>query len=221
MEASSEISGGGLRYYTEVASVFQVGDRKLDPLHSTDLPQTRPLRADAQRNRDKLIAAAHEAFAERGASTSLEDIAKRAGVGIGTLYRNFPNRQTLLEAVYVEEVETACRAAADLGALEPWQALETWLGGVVSYFATKQALASELMDYVDRDAPLFMNCRAALFEAGGPLLERAQRAGEARRDTDIAEVVQIVGAITKIPGIEQPQLEHLLRIAIDGLRAPR
>src|SRR3954451_1696234 len=104
------------------------------------LPQ-RPKRADALRNYEKVVAAAREAFAERGASTSLEEIARRAGVGIGTLYRNFPNRQALLEAGYVDEVENLCRSAAELGALAPWDAFVAWVRRLVGYLATKQALA--------------------------------------------------------------------------------
>src|SRR6185437_3980667 len=133
----------------------------------TDILTARPKRADARRNYDKVIAAAREAFAERGASTSLEEIARRAEVGIGTLYRNFPNRQALLEAVYVGALED----------LEPWDALVNWLHRFVGYMATKQALAQELLDYVDREAPLFRSCRAMMYEAGEPLLERAQAAG--------------------------------------------
>src|SRR5919206_2911338 len=96
------------------------------------VPQ-RPKRADALRNYDKVLTAARAAFAERGASTSLEEIARRAGVGIGTLYRNFPNRQALLEAVYVDEVENLCRSAAELHDLAPWDAFVTWVHGLVRY----------------------------------------------------------------------------------------
>src|ERR671935_3112161 len=92
---------------------------------AVSLPQ-RPKRADAARNYDKLLAAAREAFTDDGADASLEGIARRAGVGIGTLYRNFPTRQALLEAVYLDEVEAICRAAADLGDLDPWEALVAW-----------------------------------------------------------------------------------------------
>src|ERR1700745_4500518 len=92
-----------------------------DPIEHV-LPQ-RPKRADARRNYDKIVAAARDAFAERGASTSLEEIARRAEVGIGTLYRNFPNRQALLEAVYVGEVEDVCASALEYARLEPWAAL--------------------------------------------------------------------------------------------------
>src|SRR3954469_869569 len=91
----------------------------------------RPKRADARRNYEKVVAAAREAFAERGASTSLEEIARRAEVGIGTLYRNFPNRQALLEAVYVDEVATVCRSAAELESLPPWDAFVAWVHRLV------------------------------------------------------------------------------------------
>ena len=178
----------------------------------------RPKRADARRNYDKVLAAAREAFAERGTSTSLEEIARRAEVGIGTLYRNFPNRQALLEAVYVDEVDSLCRSAVGLDALEPWEAFATWVDRLVGYLATKQALAQELLEYVDRDAPLFKSCRASLFGAGQPLLERAQRDRTMRADTDLFEVIHLVGGIAKIPAAEPEQIRHMVQIALDGLR---
>jgi AcrR family transcriptional regulator len=178
----------------------------------------RPKRADARRNYDKVVAAAREAFAEGGAATSLEQIARRAGVGIGTLYRNFPNRQALLEAVYVEEVQALCQTADGLGDLAPWDALIRWLHGFVAYMGTKQALAQELLDYVDREAPLFQSCRTALYAAGGPLLQRAQDARVVRADTDLSEVMQMVGGIAKIQAGEAGQIDHILGIALDGLR---
>ncbi|HZU40198.1 MAG TPA: helix-turn-helix domain-containing protein [Solirubrobacteraceae bacterium] len=179
---------------------------------------TRPKRADARRNYDKILAAAREAFAEGGAQTSLEAIARRADVGIGTLYRHFPSRQALLEAVYLDELETMCRSASKLDGLDPWEALVGWLRQFVGYMATKQALAQELLEYVDREAPLFRSCRAALFAAGEPLLARAQAAGAVRPDTDLGEIIQMVGGIAKIPATEPGQVEHILEIALDGLR---
>ena len=157
-------------------------------------------------------------FAERGASTSLEEIARRAEVGIGTLYRNFPNRQALLEAVYVDEVENLCRSAAEFDGLPPWDAFVAWMHRLVGYLLTKQALAHELLEYVDRDAPLFHTCRAALFAAGQPMLDRAQQSRAVRADTDLSEIIQMVGGIAKIPGAEPEQIEHILQIALDGLR---
>ena len=104
----------------------------------------RPKRADARRNYDKLVAAARDAFADHGTSASLEEIARRAGVGIGTLYRHFPSRQELLEAVYVEEVEEVCASVGELADLPPWEALTGWLHNVVAYVGRKHALAEEL-----------------------------------------------------------------------------
>jgi AcrR family transcriptional regulator len=182
------------------------------------LSQARPKRADARRNYEKVVAAARDAFAEGGTATSLEEIARRAQVGIGTLYRHFPNRQALLEAVYVDEVEGLCRSAVDFAELPPWEALVEWLHRFVSYLATKQALAQELLNYVDRDAELFRSCRAAMWAAGGPLLERAQQAEVVRGDTDLGEVIQMVGGIAKIPAGAPDQIDHILDIALDGLR---
>lgn len=187
-----------------------------DPIEHV-LPQ-RPKRADARRNYEKVVAAARDAFAERGTSTSLEEIARRAEVGIGTLYRNFPTRQALLEAVYVEELENLSRSASEFDALPPWEGFVAWVHGLAGYLATKQALAHELLEYLDRDAAFFQSCRAMLFAAGEPLLARAQHAGVVRPDTNLGEIIQMLGGIAKIPGAEPGQIEHMLQIALDGLR---
>jgi AcrR family transcriptional regulator len=178
----------------------------------------RPKRADARRNYEKVLAAARAAFAERGDATSLEEIARRAEVGIGTLYRNFPNRQALLEAVYADEVESFCQTSVELHALPPWDAFEAWVRRLVGYIVTKQALAQELMEYVDRDAPLFMTCRGMLLEAGEPILTRAQEAGVVRSDTAFWDILAMFGGIVKIPGAQPDQIELLVSIALDGLR---
>jgi AcrR family transcriptional regulator len=178
----------------------------------------RPKRADARRNYEKVLAAAREAFAEGGESTALEEIARRAGVGIGTLYRHFPNRQALLEALYVDEVEEVCRSAEQLEDLDPWEALSSWFDRFIGYIATKQALAAELLDYVDRDAEVFKTSRAALWGAGEPLLARAQEAGVVRPDVEIGEVIPMVIGIAKIPAADPEQTKRMIRIALDGLR---
>jgi AcrR family transcriptional regulator len=178
----------------------------------------KPKRADARRNYDKVVAAAREAFGEGGASTSLEEIARRADVGIGTLYRNFPNRQSLLEAVYVDEVQNVAQSAAGLGELQPWEALSGWLHRLVGYLITKHALVAEMLDYMDRDAPLFSSCRATLFDAGEPLLARAQDAGVVRPDVQLSEIIMLVGGIAKIPASDPAQTERMVEIALDGLR---
>jgi AcrR family transcriptional regulator len=178
----------------------------------------RPKRADARRNYDKVLAAARGAFAEGGEATSLEEIARRAGVGIGTLYRHFPTRQALLEALYIDEVEEMCRSAAELDDLDSWEALNQWFERFIAYLATKRALASELLNYLDLDAPLFQTCRTSLFAAGEPLLRRAQEAGAVRTDVTFADVMQMVMGIAKVPTADRAQTEHVLRIALDGLR---
>jgi AcrR family transcriptional regulator len=178
----------------------------------------RPKRADARRNYEKVLAAAREAFAEGGESTALEEIARRAGVGIGTLYRHFPNRQALLEALYVDEVEEMCRSAAELDGSHPWEALNGWFERFIAYIGTKRALAAELLNYLDEDAELFQVCRTSLFEAGEPLLKSAQEAGVVRADVSIGEVIQMVVGIAKIPARDPKQNEHILRVALDGLR---
>jgi AcrR family transcriptional regulator len=187
-------------------------------LNSSEPHPGPPKRADARRNYEKVVAAARDAFAEDGASTSLEAIARRAGVGIGTLYRHFPTRQVLLEAVYTHEVEVLCRTAAEFDDRDAWEAFEGWLRQFVSYMATKHALVAELFDYVDRDAPLFKGCRTSIFAAGEPLLRRAQEAGAVRRDVELGDIIQMVGGIAKIQASEPGQIDHILRIALDGLR---
>jgi len=184
----------------------------------TELLVTRPKRADARRNYEKVLAAAREAFAAGGEATSLEEIARRAGVGIGTLYRHFPNRQTLLEALYVNEVEELARSAEQPNDVDPWTALNSWFERLIGYLGTKRALAAELTNYLDADAPLFQTCRASLFAAGDPLLKRAQDAGVVRRDVDFSDVLHMVAGISKLPVGDRGQMEHILRIALDGLR---
>jgi AcrR family transcriptional regulator len=139
-------------------------------------------------------------------------------VGIGTLYRNFPTRADLVQAVYVDEVEALSRSAGELAELEPWEALTAWLERFVGYVATKQALAEELFAVVDRDAAVFASCRTMLHAAGEPLLRRAQEAGVVRPDVTIEEVVRMVGGIAKIPADNTDDVQRVLALALDGLR---
>jgi AcrR family transcriptional regulator len=179
---------------------------------------SRPKRADARRNYEKVLSAAREAFAEGGEATSLEEIARRAGVGIGTLYRHFPNRQALLEALYVNEVEELSRSAHELDEADPWEALNSWFERLIGYLATKRALAAELTNYLDPDAPVFQACRTSLFAAGEPLLRRAQASGMVRGDVDFSDVMHMVAGISKNSATDPKQNERILRIALDGLR---
>ncbi|HWI74031.1 MAG TPA: TetR/AcrR family transcriptional regulator [Baekduia sp.] len=178
----------------------------------------RPKRADARRNYEKLLAAAGDAFGDLGTAASLEDIARRAGVGIGTLYRHFPTRQALLEAVYIDEVEEMSAKADDLGDLGPWDALSTWLHQFVRFAATKRALADEMLNTMDAEAPVFVACRTAITEAGDMLLQRAQASGEARPDTTFTDVGRMVSGIASIRTADPGQIERILDMALDGLR---
>lgn len=177
----------------------------------------RPHRKDAARNYDALLAAAREAFAEKGAEASLEDVARRAGVGIGTLYRNFPTRRDLFESVYADEVNTLCRAAVELAELEPWQALTSWLDRFTDYMVTKRAVRDALND----ESEIFQACRDSMYGAGGPLLERAQQAGVVRTDMEIGDLLRMVSGITGTAFEDDAQRDRVMGIALDGVRTAR
>jgi AcrR family transcriptional regulator len=178
----------------------------------------RPLRADAKRNREQLLIAARAAFTENGSEASLEDIARRAEVGVGTLYRHFPNRQALIESVYVEEVEGLCRSAADFADESAWDALVHWFDRFIDYVATKKALVEEMMANVGRDAPVFKLCHEAIFSAGEPLLQRAKQDGAVRADVEFMDVMRLVSGISMIKNAEADDIRRVLSMALDGLR---
>ncbi|WP_181793404.1 TetR/AcrR family transcriptional regulator [Streptomyces sp. WELS2] len=177
----------------------------------------RPHRKDAARNYDALLDAAREAFAEHGADASLEDIARRAGVGIGTLYRNFPTRRDLFETVYADEVSALCGAAVELADREPWEALTGWLDRFAGYMVTKRAVREAL----NGESDIFQTCRESMYAAGGPLLERAQRAGAARTDMDFGDLLRLVAGITATSFEDDAQRDRVLAIALDGVRTGR
>ena len=179
----------------------------------------RPMRADARRNYERLTAAARIALTERGGEVSMEEVARRADVGIGTLYRHFPTRLDLLEAVYREDVETVAGSAETLMASESeWAALEQWLHLYIGYAATKRVLLQELADAVDKDSDLLTYSRRAINEAAAAVLARAQRAGVARRDVEPSDLLRLVGGCAMLPHLEPDQQERMLRIVLDGIR---
>jgi AcrR family transcriptional regulator len=180
-----------------------------------ELPARRPQRADARRNFDALLRAAREAFARNGIGASLEDIAQAAGVGIGTLYRNFPTRQNLFDSVFVGEVGELCRAADEVAALPPWEAFATWLRRFVGYIATKRAIHEAL----SQDSEMFRSCRAAIVVAGEPLFVRAQEAGDVRADAGFDDVLRMISGIASAAFVDEVQRERVLGIALDGVRA--
>jgi AcrR family transcriptional regulator len=173
----------------------------------------RPHRADAARNFDALLAAAYDVLTECGADASMDEIARRANVSIATLYRNFPTREHLLETVYVSEVEAVYRFADEAAKLDPWEGITTWLRRFVEYVATKRAVATG----IDHDSDAYRACTQALYEAGGPLLQRAQRAGLVRPDVDIDDVMRLVMAYTVVNFASPEQRDRMLGVAFDGL----
>ena len=184
----------------------------------TEITARRPMRADARRNYEKLLAVARDAFAEDN-SVTLEEIARRAQVGIGTLYRHFPSRPALLEGIYVDQVEELASTARELAeTLEPWDALVTWLHRYVGYVGTKRALAEELNNSIGTVSEVFQTCRVLLFAEGEPLLTRAQETGVARKDVTFDDVVRLVSGITMMKFAEPGQMEKVVDIALDGLR---
>jgi AcrR family transcriptional regulator len=182
------------------------------------------MRADAQRNYARLLTAAMGAFTEHGADdASLEEIARRAGVGIGTLYRHFPTRQALLEAVYRDQVE-ALRARADelTGSDDtPGAVLAAWLRALMTFSSTKQSLTSALLATIGKESDLLSACSKVICDAADILLKRAQQAGEVRADADAGDLIRLVHAVN-IAAQRAPtdpgQSERLLSLILDGLR---
>ena len=190
---------------------------------AADCGPARPLRADARRNYEKLLTAAAQAFAEHGADdASLEEIARRAGVGIGTLYRHFPTRQALLEAAYRDQVEAVRVRAGELLASEaPGEALADWLRVLVAFSSTKRSLTSALLESFGKDSDLLSSCSAVICGAAETLLARAQEEGTVRPDADARDLIRLVHAVniasqhaTADPG----QSDRLLGLILDGLR---
>jgi AcrR family transcriptional regulator len=183
------------------------------------LPCARPTRADAARNYDRLVTAARESFAEHGTDTSLEEIARRVGVGIGTLYRRFPSRTALLEAVYVDEIQSVCDRAYDFDReLEPFDALAAWLRSFVGYGLSKKSLATELIDALGKESPFFQACKVNVQEAGQLLLDKAKATGDVREELQLADVMRLVGGIAHNTDTQPEQAQRLLDIVLCGLR---
>ena len=177
------------------------------------------MRADARRNYQRLLAAAGEAFAERGADdASLEDIARRAGVGIGTLYRHFPTRQALLEAVFGEQVDALeARAAELLQSDSPRAALADWLAAMVAFSKAKRSLTTAMLD-----SELLLSCKKVLHGASDALLERAQQAGAIRAGVQGADVIRLTHAVSLAADMGQDpgQADRMLALVLAGVLNP-
>jgi AcrR family transcriptional regulator len=183
--------------------------------------EPRPLRADAQRNRVRLLEAAVRAFSRDGADATLDAIAKDAGVGIGTLYRHFPTREALVEAAYRNELDRLCDAAADLlSTLPADQALRAWMDRFLLYMSTKRDMADALRALIAAGGNPFAHSRDRLFAAIGDLLDAGVRAGTVRADAAVGDVLASLGGFALTAGQpEQRELAgRLLDLLMDGLR---
>ena len=181
----------------------------------------RPMRADARRNYDLLVVAARAVFAEQGGGASMEAIAKQAGVGVGTLYRHFPKRIDIVEAVYRDDVD-ALVATADRGLtdVEPWAALEAWLRAYVDYGRSKRTFLNELHEAFEKNPDLKPASRDRIWDACERVLRRAQDAGAARSDIDGADLMQLVSPMCMNSTLTAEQGDRLLAMVLDGLRPP-
>jgi AcrR family transcriptional regulator len=180
-------------------------------------PPTR--RADAERNRTKILAAARAAFADSDADVSMAEIARRAGVGMATLYRNFPGRRELLEALYIDEVDAGCAAAGAVSAESPGAALMAWLRMFLAFVPSKRLIVAELLASSDPGNPVLTTGRARAIAAGQPLLAAAQRAHEIRGDLTLEQILDMLGAVARIHA-DPDYVEPILQAALDGLRPP-
>ena len=181
----------------------------------------RPMRADALRNYERIVDAARKVFADQGGGASMEAIAKQAGVGVGTLYRHFPKRIDVVEAVYRDEVDTLVGSAdRGLAELDPWVALEAWLRAYVDYGRSKRTFLNELHEAFEKNPDLKSASRDRIWATCNRVLARAQAAGQARSDIDGKDLMQLVSPMCMNSTLTAEQGGRLLAMVLDGLRPP-
>ncbi len=179
------------------------------------------MRADAARNRDRLLEAAVRAFAYDATDATLDAIAKEAGVGIGTLYRHFPTREALVEAAYRNELARLCDAAPELlESRSPDQALRAWMDRFVDYMTTKRGMADALRAVIASGGNPYAHSRDRLIEAITALLTAGSDAGSIRADVEPADVLATLSGISLAAGeaAQREQASRLLDLLMDGLR---
>jgi len=182
----------------------------------------RPRRADAQRNYDRIVAVARAAVAERGSDVVLEDIARDAGVGIGTLYRHFPTRQALFEATFLDEALELRDRAEELAAdPSPLDGLVTWLRLQMDFSAHGHSMGAAVMNLKHTEGSDMQRAYVEMRAAGTALLRRAQEAGEVRPDVEIGDVLRLVHGIVLIneSAPDPERAERMFDVVIAGIRA--
>ena len=186
-----------------------------------EVAAAKPLRADARRNRDALLEAAGQLFEERGVEAPLEEIARRAGVGIGTLYRHYPTRDAVVEAVYRREVEILCSGVDTLLAEhDPVTALRTWMRSFAVYVARKRGMATALKAMVGADSELFRESYERIESAITTLVRTAGDTGAIRTDLEPMDLLRGMSGIcmaADTPGSDE-RTARLVDLLIDGLR---
>jgi len=189
------------------------------PLVANDADSGQKMRADARRSRARLLEAATAAFAVNGADAPLDDIARRAGVGIGTLYRHFPTRVDLQAAVFRSQVKTVCDTADELLiSVPPEAAFAGWLRAMAGYLATKRGLSGALIAAIGKDSELISSCWVAMRDTADRLLTRAQEAGVLRDDITSQDVLRLVHGIAMATEHAPEDTDRLLSLLLDGLR---
>jgi AcrR family transcriptional regulator len=181
----------------------------------------RPLRADARRNRDRLLDAAVHAFSQDGPDVTLDAIAKEAGVGIGTLYRHFPTREALVEATYRNELARLCDAVPGLlRTMSPDEAARTWMDHFVDYMTTKRGMADALRAVIASGGNPYAQSRDRLTDAITTLLAAGAAAGTVRSDVEPGDVLASLGGVSLAAGepAQRDQARRLLDLLMDGLR---
>jgi AcrR family transcriptional regulator len=187
-------------------------------------PTPRKTRTDAQRNRERILAVAKEAFARSGANTSLDDVARQAGVGAGTLYRHFPTRDALLEAVYHTEVAKLAAAERELSEkLPPVEALRAWMLLFVDYIAEKHIIAPALNAFAGGPSKLYEASRADVNGAIEALVKRAIKSGDVRKDLEPFDLLRALIGVSNVASAPdwKQSAKRLVDILILGSRPIR
>ena len=187
------------------------------------MQHVRKPRADAERNRESLVSAGKDVFTQSGPNASLEEITRRAKVGIGTLYRHFPNRDSMIEAVYRREVEQLAISAKELGKLsEPADALYKWMRLFIDYIATKKVLASAVCSTLPGAPELASSSGARIMEAITSLVNAGAASGEIRPDVIPGDLLRALAgfAYGGIGADWKPRALRLVDLLMDGLRTP-
>lgn len=183
---------------------------------STNSSSASSKRSDAQRNRNKILSAARTAFAKSDEAVSMAEVSRLAGVGMATLYRNFPSRLDLLEALYANEADVAFTPPASAHCADPGAAFRVWLRQFYTFAAGKKHVAAELLAQLSRDSPIFDDTKSRVIAIGRPLFEAAMSAGQIREDVRLEQILEMLVSLSAIKG-DSDYRETMLDIVLDGL----